>query len=86
MITKTVICNDGTQEEVCIKDCPQTLVAVPPPCENNGGVKEDAPVSQPPVEQKKPLFTETQKKWFAVIGLTALTYYILYKAGSFSNE
>lgn len=72
MVNKEVLCNDGTIDTICIKDCPQTDVAVPPPCEKNGGVR-------------KQKFTDTQK-WLIVIGGSALIYYILYKAGSFSSK
>lgn len=61
-----VTCSDGT------KDVANGDIL---PCQGHGGVKTDAP----PV---KPLLTQTQKKWLAVIGITALAYVILYKAGS----
>ncbi len=87
-MARLVNCNDGTQEIVCdmptenedgtITPCPDVI-----PCENHGGVKieGDSPTTNP----SKPLFTETQKKWISVVGLSVLAYYILYKAGTFSK-
>ena len=63
-----VTCNDGTKDVANGDSLP---------CQEHGGVKADT--TAPP---SKPLLTQTQKKWLAVIGITAIAYVILYKAGS----
>ena len=78
MENKEVICNDGTKDTYCVKDCPETLVAVPPPCENHGGVNPNPVLA----DEMKAKLTDTQK-WAIIIGVSALAYYILYKTGAF---
>lgn len=82
-----VICNDGT------KDVDNGFVA---PCTFNGGVKDiinpiDSTTNTDTETDNGTAITETTptqkgltttQKWLAVIGLTAVCYYILYKAGS----
>jgi hypothetical protein len=83
-----VICNDGTT------DVDNGFVA---PCINHGGVKnplaidttiaigEDVGEPSPnPSSSNTQKFTTTQK-WLAVIGITAVCYYILHKAGTFKK-
>lgn len=85
-----VICNDGTT------DVDNGIVA---PCTINGGVsgqlggvrtptgvKTDSVTATPEDEVVVTTITTeytTTQKWLAVIGITAICYFILYKAGSF---
>lgn len=72
---KKVICKDGTSGEICSgTDCPSAI----PACEGHGGIDYNPPL----INRLKANLTNTQK-WGVIIGVTALSYYILYKIGAF---
>jgi len=79
-----VICNDGTLDV----DNREVL-----PCIGHGGVSgPTAGVKAPPASAEVTVAAEevapndkdltTTQKWLAIIGITAVLYFILYKAGS----
>ena len=77
-----VLCNDGTIEEAIVGE---SLVAN---CFSHGGIKEyestgtNATNGDAVPHPANPKGLTSTQKWMAVIGLTAVCYFILYKAGS----
>ena len=85
-----VICNDGTIEEeaiggeaIDVRNC-LNHGGVSGPTGGVRGVPADSVTATPDDEVVTTITTEytTTQKWLAVIGITAICYFILYKAGS----